>query len=72
MPTEDPPGEAPLEALAARLYDDLRRLARARMANLPPVQTLQPTSLVNEVFLRLKAEGGKTWESESQFFGAAA
>ena len=28
------------------------------MANLPTVQTLQPTSLVNEVFLRLKAEGG--------------
>ena len=58
--------------MAARLYDDLRRLARARMANLPPGQTLQPTSLVNEVFLRLKAEGGKTWDSEAQFLGAAA
>ena len=72
MPTEDPPREEPLEALAARLYDDLRRLARARMADLPPGQTLQPTSLVNEVFLRLKAEGGKTWDTEGEFFGAAA
>lgn len=72
MPTEDSPREEPLEALAARLYDDLRRLARARMADLPPGQTLQPTSLVNEVFLRLKAEGGKTWDSDAQFFGAAA
>ena len=72
MPTEDSAREQPLEALAARLYDDLRRLARARMADLPPGQTLQPTSLVNEVFLRLKAEGGRTWDSEAQFFGAAA
>ncbi len=58
MPTDDPPRQEPFEALAARLYDELRRLARARMAELPPGQTLQPTSLVNEVFLRLKAEGG--------------
>ena len=72
MPTKDPPREEPLEALAARLYDELRRLARARMADLPPGQTLQPTSLVNEVFLRLKAEGGRAWNSEAQFFGAAA
>ena len=72
MPTEDSSREQPLEALAARLYDELRRLARARMANLPPGQTLQPTSLVNEVFLRLNAEGGKSWDSEAQFFGAAA
>ena len=72
MPTDDPPRQEPLEALAARLYDELRRLARARMADLPPWQTLQPTSLVNEVFLRLQAEGGKGWDSEVEFFGAAA
>ena len=72
MPTEDSSREQPLEALAARLYDDLRRLARARMADLPPGQTLEPTSLVNEVFLRVKAEGDRTWDSEAQFFGAAA
>lgn len=71
MPTDDPPRQEPLEALAARLYDELRRLARARMADLPP-QTLQPTSLVNEVFLRLQAEGGTGFDGEAQFFGAAA
>ena len=72
MPTDDSPRQEPFEALAARLYDELRRLARARMADLPPGQTLQPTSLVNEVFLRLQAEGGKGWDSEVEFFGAAA
>ena len=40
MPTDVSSSEQPLEALAARLYDDLRRLARARMADVPPGQTL--------------------------------
>lgn len=35
------------------LYDDLRRLAQRRLAELPPGQTLQPTALVNEAWLRL-------------------
>lgn len=64
--------QEPLGALAARLYDELRRLARARMAHLPPGQTLQPTSLVNEVYVRLRGEGEKAWRSEPEFFGAAA
>jgi len=64
--------QEPFGSLIVRLYDELRRLARARMAHLPPGQTLQPTSLVNEVFMRLSAEGDKPWRSEAQFFGAAA
>lgn len=64
--------QEPLGPLAVRLYDELRRLARARLAQLPPGQTLQPTSLVNEVFIKLSAEGDKPWQSEAQFFGAAA
>ena len=35
------------------VYEELRKLARSRMAHLPPGNTLQPTALVHEVFMRL-------------------
>jgi hypothetical protein len=41
------------ERLLAVVYEDLRQLARARMARVPPGQTLQPTALVHEAYLRL-------------------
>lgn len=62
----------PLDSVAVRLYDELRRLARARVQGLPPGQTIQPTALVNEVYMRLRAEGDKPWENETAFFAAAA
>ena len=40
------------------LYDELRRLAYARMAKLPPGQTIQPTALVHEAYLRV-ADGAR-------------
>jgi hypothetical protein len=43
------------ERLPAVVYEQLHRLARARMAHLPPGQTLQPTALVHEAYLRLNA-----------------
>lgn len=58
--------------LLERLYDELRRLARSRMARLRPGNTLQPTALVHEVFLRLAKDGDLKWNSEAHFFGAAA
>src|SRR5210317_1262034 len=58
--------------LLERLYDELRRLARSRMARLRPGNTLQPTALVHEVFLRLSKDGDLRWNSEAHFFGAAA
>jgi RNA polymerase sigma factor (TIGR02999 family) len=61
---------------AARLfplvYDELRRLARARMAHLRPGQTLQPTALVHEVYLRLVGKRGLPFASRRHFFFAAA
>jgi RNA polymerase sigma factor (TIGR02999 family) len=61
---------------AARLlplvYDELRKLARARMAKLPPGQTLQPTALVHEVYLRLLGKKDVHLESRRHFFFAAA
>jgi len=58
--------------LLERLYDELRRLARSRMARLRPGNTLQPTALVHEVFLRLAKDGDLQWNGEAHFFGAAA
>ncbi len=55
------------------VYDELRRLAAARMAQEGPGHTLQPTALVHEAFLRLvgPAEGGR-WDHRGHFFAAAA
>src|SRR5499427_2906988 len=54
------------------VYAQLHQLARARMAHLPPGQTLQPTALVHEVYLRLTDKTDVTWESRQLFFFAAA
>src|SRR6516165_10703749 len=64
------PGAA--EQLLAAVYEELHRLARARMAHLPPGQTLQPTALVHEAYLRLAGRNDLTWESRRHFFIAAA
>lgn len=58
--------------LVSLLYTELRRLARARMARLPPGQTLQPTDLVHEVYLRLLGKSNFHPEGRRQFFFAAA
>ncbi|MBA4191534.1 MAG: RNA polymerase subunit sigma [Planctomycetaceae bacterium] len=68
--TGDPPAAAELLAL---VYDELRQLASARLAHEKPGQTLQPTALVHEAYLRLL--GGDRpdgWSGRSQFFAAAA
>jgi RNA polymerase sigma factor (TIGR02999 family) len=60
------------EELLPLVYEDLRRLARARMARLKPGQTLQPTALVHEVYLRLVGGQDQGWENRGHFFAAAA
>ena len=60
------------EKLLPLVYEELRRLAAARMANEAPGQTLQPTALVHEAWLRLVGNGQKLWNSRGHFFGAAA
>src|SRR5271163_646689 len=54
------------------VYDELRRLAAARMAHERPDQTLQPTALVHEAWLRLVANENQEWNGRAHFFGAAA
>jgi RNA polymerase sigma factor (TIGR02999 family) len=54
------------------VYGELRRLAAARLAREPAGQTLQPTALIHEAWLRLGGDQQPTWENEAHFFGAAA
>jgi RNA polymerase sigma factor (TIGR02999 family) len=55
------------------VYDELRRLAAARLAAEPPGNTLQPTALVHEAYLRLVGTpGGDRWDHRGHFFAACA
>ena len=54
------------------VYEELRRLAAARMAREAPGQTLQPTALVHEAWLRLSGSEQPTWANRAHFFAAAA
>jgi len=54
------------------VYEELRKLAAAKMANESPNQTLQPTALVHEAWLRLAGKEEVPWDGRAHFFGAAA
>jgi len=58
--------------LLPMVYDELRKLAACKMANEAPGQTLQPTALVHEAWLRLAGGREQAWDSRAHFFGAAA
>lgn len=59
--------------LLPQVYDELRRLARTRLAREPAGLTLQPTALVHEAYLRVSGgKSGKTWDRRGHFFAAAA
>lgn len=55
------------------VYEELRNLAASRMADARPGQTLQPTALVHEAYVRLVgANEGQDWDNRGHFFAAAA
>jgi RNA polymerase sigma factor (TIGR02999 family) len=60
------------EELLPVVYAELRRLAAALASRLPPGQTLQPTALVHEAYLRLVGDRDPGWNGRRHFFGAAA
>jgi RNA polymerase sigma factor (TIGR02999 family) len=83
MPASDDPnvpslddGVTPTErdgrVLLQELYAELRKLAEARLRRLRPGQTLQPTALVHEAYLRLMNTNEPAWNGRAHFFGAAA
>lgn len=60
------------EELLPLVYQELRQLAAARMAQEATGQTLQATALVHEAWLRMVGDGDKSWQNRAHFFGAAA
>jgi len=60
------------EELLPLVYNELRRLAAAKMANEQPGQTLQATALVHEAWIRLAGSTEQHWRNRRHFFGAAA
>jgi RNA polymerase sigma factor (TIGR02999 family) len=63
------PAQVDSEQLLTELYADLRKMAAGKMAREQAVQTLQPTALVHEAWLKL---GDQKFENQAHFFGAAA
>ena len=60
------------EDLLPLVYEELRKLAAHRMAAEPPGQTLHPTALVHEAYLRVVGKESLKWDSRAHFFGATA
>src|SRR6266481_9486484 len=60
------------DQLLPLVYDELRRLAASKMAHELPGQTLQPTALVHEAWLRLVGNENQKWNGRGHFFAAAA
>jgi RNA polymerase sigma factor (TIGR02999 family) len=60
------------DRLLPLVYDELRKLAAAKLSHERPGQTLQATALVHEAYLRLVGSTAKPWASQRHFFAAAA
>lgn len=60
------------EGLLPLVYQELRKLAAQKMAAQPADQTLQPTALVHEAYLRLVGSPTPQWRDRAHFFAAAA
>jgi RNA polymerase sigma factor (TIGR02999 family) len=60
------------ERLLPLVYAELRRLAAHKMAGENPDQTLQPTALVHEAWLKLVGQQNRQWQNRTHFFAAAA
>ncbi len=61
-----------LDQLMPLVNDKLRRIARGYFKDEPSSHTLQPTALVNEAYIKLKAQRKVQWRSRAEFFGVAA
>jgi RNA polymerase sigma factor (TIGR02999 family) len=70
--TESTHTPSPAEQLLPLVYDELRRLAVRKLAREKPGQTLQPTALVHEAYLRLLGDGEPRWDGPGHFIAAVA
>ena len=60
------------DELLALVYDELRTLARQQMARVPSSDSLPPTALVHEVYIRLLGKATPSWKDRRHFFAIAA
>jgi len=60
------------DELLPLVYEELRKLAASKMANEAAGNTLQPTALVHEAWLKLVDSPSQSWQNRAHFFGAAA
>lgn len=65
-------GQEARDELIPLVYEELRRLARYRLAHQRPDHTLQSAALVNEAYLRLVRQTPPHWQNRAHFFGVAA
>ena len=65
-------GDQSAAELLPLVYEELRRLAASKMAREVPGQTLQPTALVHEAWLRLSQNSRAQWQNREQFYAIAA
>lgn len=63
---------AALESLVPLIFDDLRRMARRYLRGEREGHTLEPTALVNEVYLKLMDQRSTDWQNREQFFAVAS
>lgn len=61
-----------LDRLVPFVYAELHRIAKRQFRRERPDNTLQPTALINELYIRLVKQSGIDWQNRSQFFGVAA
>jgi RNA polymerase sigma factor (TIGR02999 family) len=61
-----------MDQLMPLVYDELRTLAASHLRRERPSDSLQPTALVHEAYLRLVDQRNVSWKSRSHFFGIAA
>jgi RNA polymerase sigma factor (TIGR02999 family) len=64
--------ERALDELMPLVYDELRRIAKIYLRRERHEHTLQPTALVNELFLKFSEQNNMSWQNRAQFFGVAA
>jgi RNA polymerase sigma factor (TIGR02999 family) len=69
---ESDDGRQSSDELLPLVYEELRKLAAARLANERAGQTLQPTALVHEAWIKLSGSERQSWNGRAHFFGAAA
>jgi RNA polymerase sigma factor (TIGR02999 family) len=73
QPGDHQPGDrVPADELLPLVYQELRRLAASRLAHETAGQTLQPTALVHEAWLRLGGDQQPAWANQAAFFSSAA